>query len=65
MNINNYYPNKNPVAKDKIRFVIIYEGFGIKFKTDIDEVNETCALAYFKKFYPSATFISITKKENV
>lgn len=63
MSINKYYPIEKPVKEGKIRFVIEYEGFGVRFLTDIDEVDETCARAYFKKFYPSAKFISITKKK--
>lgn len=56
------YINDYPVPKGKTRFVVKYEGFGITFSTEIDEVDETCAKAYFKKLYPSAKLISITQK---
>ena len=64
MNINRYFKIEKPLKEGKTRFVVEYEGFGVRFLTEIDEVDETCAIAYFKKFYPSAKFISITKKVN-
>lgn len=63
MNTNNYYPNPNPVPEGKTRFIITYQGFGVNFKTEVDEVDQTDAIIYFKKFYPSAKFISIAKKK--
>lgn len=57
------YTNDYPVPKDKTRFVVKYLGFGVNFSTEIDEVDETCAKAYFNKLYPSAKLISITKKK--
>ena len=57
-----YYPSKLPIPTGKKRFIVTYEGLGIQFKTDIDAKNTTEAKEYFKKFYPSAKFISIKKK---
>lgn len=57
-----HFTINHPVAKDKIRFVVEYEGLGIRFSTEIDEVDETCARAYFKKMYSVAILVSIKKK---
>lgn len=57
------YKNHYPLAKGKTRFVVKYEGFGITFSTEIDEVDVTCAKTYFEKMYPSANFVSITEKQ--
>ncbi len=61
-----YYNNDYPVSIGKTRFIITYTGFGLNiiFKTDIDEISEECAKSYFKKFYPSAKFVSIKEKNN-
>lgn len=58
-----YYENTRPIPDGKNRFVITYEGYGIQFKTDVDEVDEDCAKAYFNKFYPSAKFLKIEPKK--
>jgi hypothetical protein len=57
-----HFTISTPVAKDKIRFVIEYEVFGIMFSTEIDEVDENCAIAYFNKMYSSARMNSIKEK---
>ncbi|MGV9003981.1 hypothetical protein [Flavobacterium sp.] len=58
-----HFTISTPVATDKIRFVVEYEGFGVIFSTEIDEVDETCAIAYFKKMYASARINSIKEKK--
>ena len=63
MSINYYYPIPGPVPVGKTRFIITYQGFGVTFKTEVDEVDQTDAIIYFKKFYPLAKFISIAKKK--
>lgn len=62
MSIKNYFKIKYPCDKDKTRFIIEYEGYGVRFFTEVDEVDESCAIGWFKKFYPSAKFIAISKK---
>jgi hypothetical protein len=57
------FTNDYPLQIGKIRFVLKYTGIGITFSTEIDEVDETCAIAYFKKMYPSAVLISIKRKD--
>mgnify|MGYP000268270936 CR=1 FL=1 len=58
-----YSKNTNPLKKGNIRYVIIYEGYGVRFKTDVDAVDKQAAKKYFKSCYSSvATIISIRKK---
>jgi hypothetical protein len=59
-----YYEKNKPLEDGKKRFTITYRGFFEPFvKTDIDEIDEDCARAYFKKFYPSAVLLDCQLKK--
>jgi len=58
-----YFEIISEVPNGKTRFVITYQAYGIQFTTEVDEVDEDCAKAYFNKFYPSTKFIKIEPKK--